>query len=163
VNRIAIEAMEPADADAVLRIYGEGIDTGVATFETRAPSWQEWLDGHLEDCRLVAREGSNVFGWAALSPVTDRCAYGGVAEIGIYVAAAARGRGVGKALLTALVEASEEAGYWTLQGGIIAANAASIALVQSCSFREVGRRERLGKLGDQWHDVLLVERRSSLT
>ena len=159
---VAIEPLGPADADAVLRIYAEGIDTGIATFETRVPGWQEWLDEHLEDCRLVARDGGEVLGWAALSPVSDRCVYGGVAEFGVYVAATARGRGVGKVLLAALVESSEKAGYWTLQGGIIAENTASIALAESCGFRRVGRRERLGQLGDEWRDVVLVERRSSV-
>ena len=108
----SVEAMRPSDWDAVRLIYEEGIATGLATFETRAPSWEEWDRTHIEDCRLVARDGDEVLGWAALSPVSDRCVYGGVAEAGVYVAATARGRGVGKALLTALIEDSEKAGYW---------------------------------------------------
>ncbi|MGD8817380.1 MAG: GNAT family N-acetyltransferase, partial [Acidobacteriota bacterium] len=109
-----IDDMTPADADAVLRIYGEGIATGSATFETMVPTWEEWDREHIEECRLVARDGDEVLGWAALTPVSDRCVYGGVAELGVYVAASARGRGIGKALLGTLVQASEEAGYWTL-------------------------------------------------
>jgi len=154
--------MEQADADAVLRIYAEGIATGVATFATHAPSWPEWDDEHLDECRLVARDSDDVLGWAALTSISDRCVCGGVAEVGVYVAATARGRGVGRALLTALVDESEKAGYWTLQGGIIAENGASIGLFHSCGFRTVGTRERLGKLGNEWHDVVLLERRSSL-
>ena len=108
----------------------------------------------------MARDESRVLGWAALSPVSDRCAYGGVAELSVYVAAAARGRGIGSRLLAALVGASEEAGIWTLQAGIFPENEASIAIHLEAGFREVGRRERLGKLGGRWRDVLLLERRS---
>jgi phosphinothricin acetyltransferase len=155
-----IDRMTAADAEPVLRIYDEGLATGTATFETTVPSWQEWDREHIETCRVVARDGDDVLGWAALTPVSDRCVYGGVAELCVYVAAAARGGGVGKALLNALVQASEGAGYWTLQAGIFAENTASIALHQACGFRTVGTRERLGQLEGVWHDVLLLERRS---
>jgi len=153
--------MTAADAEGVLRIYGEGLATGMATFETKVPSWKEWDREHLEECRLVARDGDDALGWAALTPASDRCVYGGVAELGVYVASAARGRGVGKALLTRLTEASEEAGYWTLQAGIFAQNVASIGLHHACGFRTVGTRRRLGRLNGTWHDVLLLERRST--
>jgi phosphinothricin acetyltransferase len=161
VSTVIVEGMTAAHADAVLCIYGEGLATGTATFETTVPSWGEWDREHIETCRLVARDGNEVLGWAALSPVSDRCVYGGVAELGVYVAAAARGRGVGKALLNALVRASEGAGYWTLQAGIFAENTVSIALHHACGFRTVGTRERLGQLQGVWRDVLLLERRSN--
>ena len=158
---IAIDAMSAGDTEAILRIYGEGLAAGTATFETSAPDWEEWDEEHVTECRLVARDGDEVLGWAALTPVSDRCVYGGVAELGVYVAASARGKGIGKALLTALADASEKAGYWTLQAGIFADNTASIALHHACGFRTVGRRERLGQLRGVWHDVLLLERRSN--
>ncbi len=161
MSTVVIDRMRAADAEPVLRIYGEGLATGTATFETTVPSWEEWDREHVETCRLVARDGDDVLGWAALTPVSDRCVYGGVAELGVYVAAAARGGGVGKALLNALVQGSENAGYWTLQAGIFAENTVSIALHHACGFRTVGTRERLGQLEGVWHDVLLLERRSN--
>jgi L-amino acid N-acyltransferase YncA len=145
----------------VLCIYLEGIATGNATFEREAPSWEKWDRGHLRDCRLIAQADSKVLGWAALSPVSSRCVYGGVAEVSVYVAEAARGKGVGKLLLAALIESSESSGLWTLQAGIFPDNTASIALHKSFGFREVGRRERIGKMGDTWRDVTLLERRSA--
>ena len=157
-----IESMIPGDWEQVRRIYGEGIATGNATFETEAPEWVRWDAGHHSYGRLVAREGTCVLGWAALSPVSSRCVYAGVAEVSIYVAAAHRGRGVGRALLAARVAASEENGIWTLQAGIFAENRASVALHQGCGFRVVGTRERIGKRDGVWRDVLLLERRSSV-
>jgi phosphinothricin acetyltransferase len=154
------EPMRPEDWEAVRAIYLEGIASGDATFETEAPTWEAWNESHLEQPRLVARRESEVAGWAALSPVSDRCVYGGVAEVSVYVAAAARGRGVGRALLSALVEGSEQAGLWTLQAGVFPENEASVRLHLACGFREVGRRERLGAIGGRWRDVLLLERRS---
>ncbi len=159
---LAISAMEPADWDDVRRIYAEGIATGNATMETSAPAWENWDAAHRKDCRLVARgPGGEILGWAALSPVSERCAYGGVAEVSVYVAGAARGHGVGRALLSELVRVSEEAGLWTLQAGIFPENAASIAIHHRCGFRTVGVREKLGKLGGVWRDVSLLERRSA--
>jgi L-amino acid N-acyltransferase YncA len=163
-----IDNMRPDDWDQVCRVYGEGIATGHATFEAKAPAWEEWDTRHLRKPRLVARTGGSVLGWAALSPVSGRCVYVGVAEVSLYVGAANRGQGVGSALLAALIKASDEAGIWTLQGGIFPENAASLALVKKHGFREVGRRERLGKMtyGDSagtWRDVILVERRSRVT
>ena len=159
---VAIAAMTPSDWEDVRRIYAEGIATGNATFATELPSWESWDASHRKDCRLVARDGSSlrVVGWAALSRVSDRCVYGGVAEVSVYVADSARGRGVGRALLSELVRTSEEAGLWTLQAGIFPENAASIALHHGCGFRTVGIREKLGKLGDVWREVALLERRS---
>lgn len=154
--------MAPGDRERVLEIYADGIATGDATFETDAPDWETWERGHLAACRLVAQEGGEILGWAALSPVSDRCAYGGVAEVSVYVAAGARGRGVGTGLLKALVECSEEEGFWTLQAGIFPENEASVAVHRACGFRVVGRREKLGKLGERWRDVLLLERRSDV-
>ena len=156
-----IEFMQPADWPAVREIYAEGIATGNATFETELPDWEKWNSAHRQDCRLIAREGDQILGWAALSPVSARRVYAGVAEVSVYVAAAARGRGVGKALLRMLIEESERHQIWTLQAGIFPENAASIALHTSCGFREVGARRRIGKLRETWRDVLLLERRST--
>ena len=160
-STIRIEPMRDADWPAVADVYRQGIESGHATFETEVPSREAWDAHHLEAGRLVAREGDRVLGWAALSPVSDRCVYGGVAEVSVYVDAGARGRGVGRRLLEALVEASEEAGIWTLQAGIFPENEVSLAIHRACSFRVVGRRERLGRLAGEWRDVILLERRSA--
>lgn len=145
---------------AVARIYAEGIATGHATFETEVPGWERWDGSHLADHRLVALSADEVVGWAALSPVSDRCVYGGVAEESVYVADDARGRGVGRALLEALIEGAEAAGIWTIQTGIFPENEASVRLHERVGFRIVGVRERLGMLHGVWRDVLLLERRS---
>lgn len=157
---IRVDPMREADWPAVADIYRQGIESGDATFETAVPSREAWDAAHLTAGRLVVREGDRVLGWAALSPVSERCAYGGVAEVSVYVDAAARGRGLGRRLLEALVEASEEAGIWTLQAGIFPENEPSLAIHRRCGFRVVGRREWLGRLGGQWRDVILLERRS---
>jgi len=141
-----LDNMSPSDWDQVCRVYGEGIATGHATFEAGAPAWEEWDARHLPRPRLVARAGDSVLGWGALSPVSDRCVYAGVAEVSLYVGATYRGEGVGSSLLAALIKASEEAGIWTLQGGIFPENAASLALVKKHGFREVGNREHLGRM-----------------
>jgi phosphinothricin acetyltransferase len=159
--RYIIDDLKADDWGQVRSIYLEGIATGFATFETDAPAWEEWDAGHLEKIRLVARGADDmILGWAALSPVSDRCVYGGVAEVRVYVGEQGRGRGVGRALLEALIEASEQNGIWTLQAGVFPENIASIKLHLSCGFREVGRRERIGKLNGVWRDTLLLERRS---
>ncbi|UCG76872.1 MAG: N-acetyltransferase [Gemmatimonadota bacterium] len=158
-----IRPMEPADWPSVSEIYAEGIASRIATFETAVPAWEVWNREHLPGCRFVAEEGGQVRGWAALSPVSDRCAYAGVAEVSVYVAAARRGLGVGARLLDHLIRASEEAGIWTLQAGMFSENAGSLRLHERAGFRVVGRRERLGKLHGQWRDVLLLERRSDRT
>ena len=157
---IRIEEMVAKDWPAVRAIFKEGLATENATFETTVPSWAEWDRAHLPSCRLVARSQSQTVGWAALAPVSDRCVYAGVAEVSVYVAASARGQGVGRELLLALIAASERVGIWTLQAGIFPENSVSIALHESCGFRLVGRRERLGQLHGVWRDVLLIERRS---
>lgn len=157
---LVAEAMRADDWPEVRRIYAEGIATGNATFETEVPSWDAWDRGHRADCRWVAREGSGLLGWAALSPVSGRCVYAGVAEVSVYVGAAARGRGVGRILLAALIDSSERQEIWTLQAGIFPENEASIRLHHSLGFREVGRRERIGAMNGRWRDVALLERRS---
>ena len=157
-----IEPLTAGHWPAVRAIYEQGIAGGDATFETAAPTWEAWDGGHLAGHRLVAAAGGRVVGWAALSPVSERCAYAGVAEASVYVAADAAGRGVGRALLERLVAGAEAAGIWTVQAGIFPENQASLALHRRCGFRTVGVRERLGKLDGRWRDVVLVERRSPL-
>ncbi len=146
----------------MLAIYAEGIATGQATFETNLPDWQQWDAGHLTVCRFVARDGENILGWAALSSVSRRQAYAGVAEVSVYIAAATRGRGVGKALMAKLIEDSEANGFWTLQSSIFPENLASIELHLKHGFRELGRRERVAKLHGIWRDTVLLERRSQI-
>jgi L-amino acid N-acyltransferase YncA/uncharacterized protein (DUF952 family) len=154
--------MTPPDWPAVRAIYEEGIATGDATFQTEAPSWDEWDAGHLPECRLVSLDDADtIVGWAALSRVSSRCVYAGVAEVSVYVAASARGTGIGRPLLEALVAASERRGLWTLQAGIFPENVASLTLHERCGFRVVGRREKLGQMRGRWRDVLLLERRSA--
>lgn len=155
-----IEQMETSDWEQVATIYAEGIATGHATFETTVPGWSDWDRARLPACRLVARESGQILGWAALSPISSRAVYRGVAEVSVYVAASARGRGVGRALLNSLVESSERNGVWTLQAGIFPENEASVVLHQQCGFRVVGVRERIGRMDGRWRDVLLLERRS---
>ena len=155
-----IEPLRPHHWPAVRAIYQAGIATGNATFETAVPTWEAWDAAHLPDHRLVARDDGRVLAWAALAPVSDRCAYAGVAEGSIYVAPGAQGRGVGRQLLDALVASAERAGIWTVQTGIFPENRASVRLHQACGFRVVGVRERLGRLEGRWRDVLLLERRS---
>ncbi|HXW56293.1 MAG TPA: GNAT family N-acetyltransferase [Candidatus Cybelea sp.] len=154
--------MRADDWPAVHDIYVEGILTGQATFETQAPEWERWDAAHLKSCRLLARLGGEIVGWAALSPVSSRLVYAGVAEVSVYVAERARRRGVGRRVLSALVEASEREGIWTLQAGIFPENVASIEIHRRCGFRVVGLRERLGCLSGRWRDVVLMERRSEL-
>ncbi|MGB6676263.1 MAG: N-acetyltransferase family protein [Terriglobales bacterium] len=161
VSNFDIRAVRNEDWPAVQKIYSEGIATGNATFETETPPWEKWDQGHLQDCRLVAVNSEGILGWAALSPVSTRRVYSGVAEVSVYVAAKARGQGVGTLLLQSLVEQSEHCGVWTLQAGIFPENVPSVALHKSCGFREVGLRQKLGQRRDVWRDVLLLERRSS--
>jgi phosphinothricin acetyltransferase len=166
--KIEIVPMRAADWPAVAAIWREGIATGVATFTAKpSESFDDFIDGKLACGNLVARDVAHgaVLGWTTLSQVSSRCVYEGVAELGIYVAAAARGRGVGHALLRELIARSEADGVWMLQAGIFPENAASLALHAKHGFREVGRRERLGRMthgprAGQWLDVLLLERRS---
>lgn len=160
---MTIRPMVASDGPEVLAIYEQGLKSGHASFAEAAPSWQDWDSGHRPDCRLVAEEEGEILGWAALSPVSGRCVYGGVAEVSVYVAQP--GRGVGRTLLEALVSASEQAGYWTLQAGIFPENEASVRLHQAAGFKLLGRREALGKMAygpmaGLWRDILLLERRS---
>ena len=157
---ITVEALTAGDWPAVSAIYADGIATRGATFETEVPSWDAWDAAHLDAHRLVARSDGGVLGWAALSAYSDRCAYTGVAEVSVYVAEGARGRGVGRTLLEALIESAEAAGIWTLQAGVFPENLASLNLHRACGFRVVGVRERIGQLDGEWRDVVLLERRS---
>jgi phosphinothricin acetyltransferase len=152
--------MHRRDWPAVSAIYGEGIESGDATFETRVPTWDEWNAAHLPNQRFVAYNGNIIVGWAALSPVSGRCVYAGVAEDSVYVAESARGQRVGTELLRALLADSEAAGIWMLQAGVFPENRASLKLHHACGFRTVGLRERIGKHNGVWRDVLLLERRS---
>jgi L-amino acid N-acyltransferase YncA len=159
---VSCRALTAEDWLDVKAIYEEGIASGDATFERAAPPWPVWDAAHLPSCRLAAIEGDGrVVGWAALSPVSSRCVYAGVAEVSVYVASSARGRGIGTQLLATLVERSEAHGLWTLQAGVFPENVASVRLHERCGFRVVGRRERLGQMEGRWRDVLLLERRSS--
>jgi len=155
-----IRELRPDDWPDVVRIYAEGIRTGDATFETEPPSWEAWDAGHLAAHRLVVTLDDAVVGWAALSPVSNRCCYRGVAEHSIYIAERVRGLGFGRQLLGALIASSEAGGFWTLQSGVFPENEASLALHTAFGFRVVGVRERLGRLHGVWRDVVLLERRS---
>jgi phosphinothricin acetyltransferase len=155
-----IRAMTEHDWSAVERIYAEGVATRLATFETRTPTWAEFDAGRLAAHRLVAVDGGRVLGWAALSRVSSRECYAGVVEHSVYVAEDARGRGVGRALLEALIASAGEDGIWTIQTSIFPENAPSIALHERVGFRVVGRRERIAQLDGIWRDTLLLERRA---
>lgn len=157
-----IELMRQGDWEGVRAVYVEGLATGQATFETEAPGWERWDAAHLSFARLVARAGERIEGWAALSPVSSRRVYAGVAEVSVYVGREARGRGLGRSLLAALIEESERHGVWTLQASIFPENAASVALHEALGFRVVGRRERVAKLDGRWRDTVLFERRSTV-
>ena len=162
LSHMTIEPMEPADWPAVLRIYADGIATGNATFETHAPEWEAWDRNHLPVCRLVARLNGVVVAWAALSPVSARACYAGVAEHSIYVDEAHRSLGIGKALLSEFVKRTEAAGFWTIQSSIFPENQASIAIHLACGFRVLGRRQRVAMLNGVWRDTVIVERRSTV-
>jgi len=157
-----VEPLKPTDWESVRAIYLEGIATRNATFENDVPSWEKWDASHLPFARVVARTPSGVLGWGALTAVSDRCCYAGVAEASVYVGKDYRGQGVGEALLWAVIDLSERQGVWTLQAGIFPENLGSLTLVRKCGFLEVGRRERLGQMDGVWRDVLLLERRSAV-
>ena len=158
---IKIQTMEDSDWSSVKSIFNEGIATGNATFRTECPIWEEWNLVHLKFCRLVAKYNDKIIGWAALTPHSGVCAYSGVAEVSIYVTSSARGKGVGKNLLKALIKESENKGIWTLEANIFPENIASISLHKYCGFKEVGIRKHIGQLNGKWRDVILLERRSS--
>jgi L-amino acid N-acyltransferase YncA len=161
-SAITIEPLRPEHWPGVARVYAEGIATEKATFETEVPPWEAWDSSHLPEHRLVALREGDVVGWAAVSPVSDRCVYGGVVENSVYVAAAARGQGVGQRLLEGLIASTEAAGIWTIQTGVFPENEGSIRLHERVGFEVIGRRKRLGKLNGEWRDVLLLERRSEV-
>ena len=154
--------MSEAHWPEVAQIYKQGIDTGFATFEKKIPSYEQWNRNHISSCRLVALRDDMVVGWAALSPVSGRCVYGGVGEVSVYVAEKARGLSIGKLLMAELITASEKEGFWTLQSGIFPENTASIELHEKTGFRYLGKRERIGQLDGIWKDNLLFERRSKI-
>lgn len=155
-----IRNIEAKDYPQVAAIYLQGIATGFATFQTEATNWEEWDKSHLKECRIAAFESNQLAAWAALSPVSSRCVYAGVAEVSIYVAEDFRGKGVGRLLLTELVRQSEATGLWTLQSGIFSENTASIKLHEQCGFRMIGTREKIGMKDGIWKDNILMERRS---
>lgn len=161
-NQLIIRPMAPTDWEAVARIYKEGIDTGFATFETEIPTYESWDSAHMDSCRLIAAKNGAVAGWAALSPVSSRCVYGGIGEVSIYIDRDSRGKGVGRLLMEALIRASEAEGLWTIQSGIFPDNEGSIALHRKMGFRYIGKREKVGQLHGIWKDNLLFERRSTI-
>ena len=157
-----IVKIDPANYPQVADIYLQGIATGLATFQTEAADWETWDKSHLPNCRIAAYDGNQMAGWAALSPVSSRCVYAGVAEVSIYIAENFRGKGVGKYLLLKLIEESEAAGLWTLQSGIFSDNTASIKLHEQCGFRVIGYREKIGNKDGVWKDNIIMERRSKI-
>lgn len=159
----SIEPMKSSDWEQVKSIYLKGIKTGIATFQTEAPAFENWDEGHLDSCRLVARSKNELFGWAALSPTSSRECYKGVVEVSIYIGEKYKGQGIGTALLKEIIKLSEENGIWTLYCSIIKENTASIAICKKCGFREIGIREKIAKMSNGiWHDTVLMERRSKV-
>jgi phosphinothricin acetyltransferase len=159
--KVEIRQLNVEDWPKVEAIYRQGIESGNATFETQTPSWQQWDEAHLQVCRLVAVDEQHLLGWSALSRVSNRAVYRGVAEVSVYVTQSAWGQGIGKQLLSSLVDCSEQAGVWTLQASLFPENEASLRLHLGCGFRLVGRRERIGQHLGIWRDTLLLERRST--
>lgn len=157
-----IVSMLPEHWPAVKAIYEDGLATGNASFQSSAPSWEEWNVSHLDHSRVVAVSHGEIIGWAALTPVSGRCVYAGVAEVSVYVSLKQQGKGIGKALLESLISESESNGIWTLQAGIFPENKASIKLHENCGFRLIGLREKIGKMNGTWRDTVLLERRSKV-
>jgi L-amino acid N-acyltransferase YncA len=155
-----IRLLAATDWPAVKKIYEQGIATGNATFQTEAPSWEDWDKAHLEACRFVLETDNLIVGWAALSPVSSRCVYAGVAEVSVYVNPTLSGKGYGSVLLNALIVESEKQGLWTLQSGVFPENTGSIKMHEKAGFREVGYREKIGKMNGTWRDTILLERRN---
>ena len=159
---MTIQPMTAVHGTRVISIYEAGISTGNATFRAAAPQWPEWDQSHIKHCRLVAVENGNVSGWAALTAVSGRSVYAGVAEVSIYVAPEAQGKGIGRQLLEELVKESEQNNFWTLQALIFPENTGSLRIHEYCGFRVIGRREKIGKMNDRGRDTLLLERRSTV-
>ena len=157
-----IREMRQDDANDVLDIYGYGLSTRNATFETSVPSWQEWDAKHLNCCRLVFEEGGRVVGWVALAPMSSRACYQGVAEVSVYVAQAYAGRGIGSKLLASAIEESERNGIWTLYVSVFPENLATIRLHERHGFTTLGTRRKIAKLDGRWRDTLILERRSKV-
>lgn len=160
---IAIKPLLPAHATAVLRIYGEGLQTGNATFNTIVPSWNEWNSNHHLHTRFVAVAGEEVLGWVALSPVSSRGCYSGVAEFSIYIGELHRGKGIANLLMQKMIEESEANDIWTLYSATFEKNFASVELQKKFGFRVIGYRERIAKLNNIWHNTVILERRSKIT
>jgi len=156
---VLVRPLHPDDYPAVAAVFAEGIATGVATFETEIPGWDEWDASHIPDHRFVAEVDGEVVGWIAVVPYSRRAVYRGVGEESVYVAERARGSGIGRALLETMIESARNGGLWTLQAGIFTDNGASLALHRALGFREVGIRERIGRLDGVWRDVVLLELR----
>lgn len=163
MDKLLFRSLTEGDWPQVSEIYRQGLETGNATFASEVPRWQEWDKGHLQFCRLVAELNSRVAGWAALSPVSSRCVYWGVAEVSIYISEEFRGQRIGTSLLGKLVEESENHGIWTLQAGIFPENHGSILIHEKTGFRKVGTREKIGQMHGLWRDTVLLERRSTKT
>jgi len=157
---IAVRSLLISDWPTVSKIYAEGIATGVATFETEVPSWEDWTIKYIDTCRLVAEINNHVVGFIVLSSVSNRTVYKGVAEVSVYIANPFRNKSIGKTLLMGLIRKSESYGFWTLQAGIFSNNKASIHLFENCGFRIVGIREKTGMLKNRWFDNYFLERRS---
>jgi L-amino acid N-acyltransferase YncA len=157
-----IKPIQENNYPSIAEIYLQGIATGHATFQTEAPEWEAWDKSHLPFCRLAAFDGVDMLGWAAVSPVSSRCVYSGVAEVSIYVASNARGKGIGKKIFTQLIKESEENGLWTLQSGIFPENISSIKLHEDMGFRKIGHREKIGNMDGVWRDNVIMERRSKI-
>jgi phosphinothricin acetyltransferase len=157
-----IRNIEQENFYQVAEIYKQGIETGIATFQNDIPDWESWDKSHLPNCRIAVFEDNEMAGWAALTPVSGRCVYAGVAEVSVYVAAKFRGKKVGEFLLNHLIKESEKAGFWTLQSGIFPDNTGSIKLHEKCGFRRIGYREKIGKKDGIWKDNIIMERRSKV-
>ncbi|MFJ8090557.1 GNAT family N-acetyltransferase [Lysinibacillus sp. NPDC095746] len=163
MDTLIIRKMEKNDLKEVLKIYKEGIETGMATFETIVPSAQIWDERHHATLRFVAEEHNKVVGWIAISPVSTRAVYSGVGEVSVYISSDSKGKGIATKLFKILIEESEKAGFWTLQSSVFAINTSSIQLHKKMGFRVVGTREKIAQLHNKWHDTVIMEKRSVRT